>query len=228
MWIGASFGIDFHFVPSATNVCKLNKEAKPANDANYYCTEPDGSDPYPGNDPATGKPSAAKNDAITAKNNFVEGGTALGQLRMMLTFDYAITKNFLLGARFGVGLLNQYPGGRADNQFAPIHAELRGTAVFGKDALAKAGLAPYGFLGAGVSSFESKVQVQVFQPGSKIVDAYAVGGPAFVNLGGGVRYQLKASEKVFVALIGGLKFGIAIGNNVMPHIGPEIGVQIGF
>ncbi|MFO0664718.1 MAG: hypothetical protein U0174_12255 [Polyangiaceae bacterium] len=229
MWIGASFGLDFHFVPSATNVCKLNSEAAPMNDANYFCADPaTGGGPYPGND-ASGKASKAENDAILLdKSNKVEGGTALGQLRMMLTFDYAITKNFLLGGRFGAALLNSYPGGRPSGQFAPIHAEVRGTIVLGKEALAKAGIAPYIMLGAGASTFESKVEVEVKRPGSKIVDAYAVGGPGFVNLGGGVRYQLKASEKVFVALIGGLKFGIAMGNNVMPHLGPELGMQVGF
>lgn len=229
VWIGASFGLDFHFVPSATNVCKLNDQAAPLNDANYFCADPSkGNAAFPGND-ANGKPSKADNDAILLdKSNKVEGGTALGQLRLMLTFDYAITKNFLLGGRFGTALLNSYPGGREAGQFPPLHAELRGTVVFGKDALAKAGLSPYAMLGAGVSTFESKVEVEVKQPTSKIVDAYAVGGPGFVALGGGIRYQLKASEKVFVAMIAGLKFGIAMGNNVMPHVGPELGIQVGF
>src|SRR5581483_10997542 len=87
------------------------------------------------------------------KSDQVKGGFALGNVRAALSFDYAVTSNFLLGARAGFVFLGTYPGQAAGNEGkgfgVPIHLEARGTLLIGNDALNK-GVAPMVFLGAGI------------------------------------------------------------------------------
>ena len=54
LWIGIAGALDYTFVPSADDVCKLSQQATPLNDANYYCTRSDGTD-YPSRDPQGGR-----------------------------------------------------------------------------------------------------------------------------------------------------------------------------
>lgn len=233
LWLGISGALDYAFVPSAEDVCKLRKpEATPINDQNYYCVKSDGAD-YPSRIPS----NAAENDAIVLSkdrgSDKVTGGGALGNIRLMLTADYALTGNLLLGGRLGL-VLNSYPGQEAEvdgNRFAvPVHIELRATYVFGKDALFKKGFAPYVFGGAGIGQFETKIPVQVIEarpgaaPEKKDVDAWHIAGPAFVAIGGGGRYAITSR---FAAMFG-LRGNFAFLNAFAPSIGPEVGAQVGF
>ncbi|MDF2695324.1 MAG: hypothetical protein K0S65_3707, partial [Labilithrix sp.] len=166
-WVGVVGALDYSFVPSADDVCKLRTpDAMPINESNYYCTRSDGSD-YPSRD----REKATENDSIRLSreggfDRVATGGGALGNVRVMLTFDWAMNANLLLGARLGL-VLNTYPGSEAEvdgKRFAmPIHLEARATYVFGKDALAKKGLAPYAFGGAGVAQFETRMPVTVME-----------------------------------------------------------------
>ncbi|MBX3207941.1 MAG: hypothetical protein KF764_23040 [Labilithrix sp.] len=232
LWVGLSGAIDYTFVPSADDVCKLTAQATPINDSNYYCTRSDGSD-YPSRDPS----QAAENSAIVLSkdrgSDKVTGGGALGNVRLMLTLDYAVTPNVLVGGRLGL-VLNSYSGAEAEvdgKRFAvPIHLELRATYVIGKDALYKKGFAPYAFGGAGIGQFETRIPVQVIEapPGAaaakKDVDAWHIAGPAFIALGGGGRYAV--NERF--ALMFGLRANFAFLNAFAPSVGPEVGGQIGF
>jgi hypothetical protein len=231
-WVGFAGAFDYAFVPSADDVCKLRPDATPQNDQNYYCVRSDGTD-YPSRNPA----NAAENGSILPTrdrhSDRVNGGGAFGNVRLMLSLDYAATSNLLIGARVGL-VLHNYPGSEAEvdgKRFAvPIHLELRLTYIFGKDALYKKGFAPYFFGGAGIGQFEAPVEVQVdeVRPGAapvqRSVDAWQIAGPAFVTIGGGGRLALSSR----FAFLFGLRGNFAFVNSFAPSIGPEIGGQVGF
>jgi hypothetical protein len=233
VWIGVAGALDYTFVPSSDDVCKLRKpEATPINDQNYYCVKKDGTD-YPSRSPS----NAAENDSIVLSkdrgSDKVTGGGALGNIRVMFALDYAMTPNVLVGGRLGL-VLNNYPGKEAEvdgKRFAvPVHLELRASYVFGKDALYKKGLAPYLFGAAGISQFETRIPVQVIEmrPGvaaeKKDVDAWHIAGPAFVAVGGGGRYAVSSR----FAVTFGLRGNFAFLNAFAPSIGPELAAQLGF
>ena len=239
LWVGIAGALDYTFVPSADDVCKLRKpEATPLNDSNYYCTRSDGSD-YPMRPQANNPNSAAENDSIVLSkdrgSDKVTGGGALGNIRLMLTLDYVVHPNVMIGGRLGL-VLNSYSGSEAEvdgKRFAvPIHLELRATYVFGKDALYKKGFAPYAMGGLGIGQFETRIPVQVIEnrptenpPFQKRdVDAWHIAGPAFLTVGGGGRYAI--NERF--AFMFGLRANLAFLNAFAPSIGPEIGGQVGF
>ena len=229
IWIGLSIGLDYQFVPSADDVCKLTPAASPLNGSNYYCVNKgDGSD-YPSRDPK----SKENANLLMAQSDKVAGGGALGNIRLMVSADYAINMNILIGLRLGY-VLNTYPGQAAKDDaktFPPIHAELRGTYLIGEDALTKK-FAPYAMVGGGVSTFDASVNVAVVEqnpPGTgpkvpKNVDAWHIGGPAFATFGGGVRVGISPRA----AIMGGLRVNLAFGNDFAPSLGPELGVVFGF
>jgi hypothetical protein len=231
LWIGASIGVEFTLVGSADDVCKLSQDAAaaPLNTAGYYCVDSGGAD-YPDRNDRSGQ----QNLAIVkdGKTDKVSGGGTLGNLRLLLSLEYAFSANILAGIRGGIILL-RYPGTAAANdgkasQLGPVHIEARGTYVIGKDALAKAGTAPYIMVAAGYGEFSGKVAVSVRETGvtgTKQVDAWALGGPIFAALGGGIRYAFSPRA----ALLAGPRLNLAFGNaGVTPSFGLEAGMQFGF
>jgi hypothetical protein len=225
VWVGVSLSVDVVFLPSASDVCKLTNQALPANSTGYYCTNPDGSD----------FPSRAN----TSENNTLAAGNAgqatsqlvFGDIRLLASIDVALSPNVLLGARFGA-VLNGYPGQVAGTNARafkfPIHAELRGTYVFGKNALAHSGFSPMVFIDGGVAKADAAEGVTVTQngiPGWLPKTAWLTSGPAFAGIGGGLRYQFSQRIAVAAALKAGVAFGL---NAVLPSFGPELAVQYGF
>ena len=235
-WVGITGSLDVNFIPSVEDACKLKNDAYPVNGENYYCVTKSGDD-YPTRDPKEGK--AANDKIVESKNkgsDKVAGGGSLGNIRIMLSADYALTGNIFLGARLGL-VLNNYPGEAAAQDgkrfSAPIHAELRFTYVFGKDPIFKKGFAPYAMAGIGVAPFETKVGVQTVEVDQtatpptaqkRQVDAWHIGGPAFLGVGGGLRF---APTPRF-ALMLGARADFAFLNAFVPSIGPELGGAIGF
>ncbi len=249
-WVGVVGSWDFPLLGSADDVCKLNPlNAEPINSGGYYCVNGDGSD-YPF------RPSAGdhgnQNAAIQlGKDDKVQGGIAPGNIRVMVSVDYAINNNLLAGVRLGY-VLNTYPGSAASNDgktFAPVHLEARATYVIGKDALMLPGARPYVFFGAGASEFDSSVGVSVSEcpnsptmmptlpcgsPPTKSVNAWQIGGPLFVAAGGGVRLALGSKDPGAPpprsAILVGAKLTGAIGGSAgflfIPA--PELGFQFGF
>ncbi len=228
-WVGISGGADFAFIGSGDDVCLLDKKsALPSNAAGFYCTNSDGTD-YP---LRTDK-GVQNGTIVPGKSDQVKGGVVFpSNLRVMLTFDYAVNPNLLIGGRIGL-VLNTYPGTAAGNDgksgLAPIHAELRGTYVIGKDALLKAGPAPMVFLGAGASQFDGKVDVTVVETGTngpKTVQAWTIAGPAFATFGGGLRFAFTPRAAFMLAPKISAAFGGAAGFLLAP--GVEAGVHFGF
>ena len=230
VWVGFSAGIEFMLVGSADDVCKLDQSASPINTAGYYCVNSDGTD-YPDRNDRTGTQN--KNIVQDGKTDKVSGGGTLGNIRLLLSVDFALSANFMLGVRGGL-ILNTYPGVAASNDgkssaLGPVHLEARGTYIIGKDALLKAGLAPYAMGAAGYGQFTGKVGVSVRETGTagtKQVDAWSIGGPLFFALGGGIRYAFSPRA----AFLGGPRINFALGNGfgLFPSMGLEAGMQFGF
>jgi opacity protein-like surface antigen len=240
IWVGLSLALDVTLVPSENNVCKLlppsdpSKPLQPVNGSNYYCVS-DGSDyPYRPLNAADVKanPRGGENDRLVLnQSDKVSGGGALGNVRLLATLDYALNHNLLVGLRAGV-VLNTYPGNAAKDDgkaFPPIHLELRGTYLFGKDALVKP-VAPYVMAGAGIATFETSVKVRVAETtatNTKVerdVDAWQLAGPGFITAGGGVRIGL--NERLAMML--GARLNLAFGNSFAPSFGPDLGIAYGF
>jgi hypothetical protein len=247
-WVGFALAVDVSLLASADDVCLLKQDATPVNDANYYCTRQNDEGGYSANSdfPDRNDKSGAENKEIqpssSSKLDKVQGGTALGNIRIFATFDYAFTPNVMAGVRAGY-VFGTYPGASASNdgktsQLGPFHLELRGMYVIGKDALAKAGLAPYITVGGGYAPWDTKVPAGVTVkctdancgvPGgsstNKTVDAYQIAGPIFVTGGGGIRYAFAPR----VALLTGLRVNFAFGGGASaPSGGLEAGMQFGF
>jgi hypothetical protein len=225
VWIGALGGIDFVLLGSANDVCKLaDPQATPLNSAGYYCANPDGSD-YPNRTDRT-----QNQNLRLGKSDQVQGGFLPGTIRAMLSVDYALNMNMMVGARLGY-VIGTFPGQAASTDgkaFAPIYGEVRGTYLIGQNAVIKPGITPYAFVGAGVQEFTAHVDVTVVETGTagtKTVQAWGIGGPIFVDLGGGARYLLSPKA----ALFGAMKLSAAFGGaGLMPALSPELGVQLGF
>lgn len=242
VWVGASIGFDYVLVPSADDVCKLTgtrdpEPLVPLNTSNYYCVNSDGSDyPYRPADlaDATANPvkAAENNNLVKGSSDKVSGGGAFGNVRLLASLDYAMSLNVLLGVRAGY-VLNTYPGeaAKTDNKaFPPVHLEVRGTYLIGKDALLQKAV-PYVMAGAGISTFEAAVKVSVVEqnPATNVktgreVDAWHLAGPGFITFGGGARVALSPRA----AFMLGARINLAFGNSFAPSAGPDVGVVFGF
>jgi hypothetical protein len=217
LWVGASVDFDFLSMNSETNVCKRNTmSGNPVNASGYYCY-----DSVAGGD----FPAGVDANNTLNKAGTTSGGFQLGNVRVLLAFDYAWKPNVLIGGRLGY-VFNAYPG-TAANHFLPIHIEARGTYLLGRAPLVH-GFAPLGFVALSVSEFDAHQATQVtFNNGMpiKTVDVWSTDAPVFVALGVGARYQFSPR----VALTAALRLNVVIGGNgVMPTVGPEIGAQYGF
>ncbi len=213
-WFGVSASIDLTAVPGGSDVC-----ATPAS-SGFYCTNPNGSD-YPAQG-LTPLPGSSGNSS---------GGVTSGNVRVLVTIDYAVNTHFLSGVRVGyVG--ESYPGAAASTAgheiSTPIHLELRETYLFGHEPLANSGFAPYGFVSAGYAKTDvSQVGAAevVGVDGSRPVQIWRMAGPFFVAVGGGARYAFSPRVAFLLGLKAAAPFGSA---GVLPILAPEAELQYGF
>jgi hypothetical protein len=234
IWIGVGLQLDLYLMPGAQDVCVLNPKTGIGgladNGPGYACVDPKTSANFPGkNQTLNGEilPSAS-----TPTSDQVSGGFRPGNLRILASFDYALSQNALLGARAGYVLLTD-PGSSPGAAFAPIHLEARLTYLIGHNALTKKGIAPMVFVGAGLGEFDAFVPVTVLS-NTKLTmasqaelpeNAWLTAGPGFISAGAGVRILLSPK----VAATGALKFEGGIGGaaGFLPGFAPEIGIQFG-
>jgi hypothetical protein len=222
--VGLALSLDLYVMPGATNVC--SKTQGSINSAGYGCIDPSKGTSFPDQN--------FNNAIIQGRSDQVEGGFVHGPFTIMLTFDYALNQNMLIGARAGYEALT-IPTGSA---FAPLHLEARFTYLFGKDALT-AKIAPMAFVGLGAGEFDAFVPVNVFLDGSKLnpspgpgtigpgkENAWLTAGPVFATAGGGARFMLTKK----IAATGALKLQGAFGGSASFLFGivPELGIQLGF
>jgi hypothetical protein len=222
LWLGVSAEADLVFLPAANDVCIVNPNTgAPLNSAGYACIDPTSGAPFPSN-------QAIDNEILKGVADHVAGGPTLGNVRLLLSLDYALNHNVLLGARVGYVL-------RTDPSpaFARLHLEARLTYAFGNDALTSEGLSPIVLVGLGAGEFGAYVPVKVSiaeaSTGAVLQgteNAWLTGGPVFMTVGAGARALLGRRT----ALTAAVKFMGAVGGSAgfLPGIGPELGLQVGF
>jgi hypothetical protein len=224
IWIGIGASLDLISLPSSQEVCRLSAAMppaapKPLNSAGYQCVDPSGQN-FPGT-------NGTLNDAIKmGVGDSVAGGFAPGNLRLMASFDYALSMNVLLGARAGYVLFTD-PASSPGPAFPPVHLEARFTYLFGKDALASS-IAPFALLAAGLGEFDASFGVQVVVAGMNQPlneNAWIVAGPFFASGGLGLRFLLGSNVAATVALKGEGAFGGSAG--FLGGVAPELGMQFG-
>jgi hypothetical protein len=226
LWIGAAFGMEFMLLPSGNDICHLDQVTAVPTDPNHmYCTA-NGAD-FPSRDLNGMNLNQMFAAGGAGESN---GGLASANARIMLSGDYALTKNLLIGARVGVVLFT-YPGQAAviehrTSPYGMLHLEARGTWVFGENPLGSAGLAPMAFVGGGISQFDANTPASVALTNGSTgnVLIWKTDGPGFATAGGGVRWAPIPQLGVNVAA----RVNLAFGNGEVWTFGPEVGVAYGF
>ena len=220
VWLGISGALDFTVLPSGTDVCTRNNDSTGTpTDSNWACTSdtPEGSD-FPG--------SKTENASLVqGKAGDVTSGVQPGNVRVKLTFDYAITQNIIIGA--AIGYVAGAYSGNVSPHFVPMHIEAHAAWLFGSAPLSHVGFAPYLQVAAGVGEYDANLTIMVTQnnvAGSRPVEAWHVGGPGFVALEAGVRFAF--SQRVGFMM--GLRGTLAFGTSIFPAFGPDMDLQVGF
>jgi hypothetical protein len=235
LWIGISATLDFGHLPSGQDLCKLDPSYEPYNTGDYYCTYDSGAD-FPSRNPSN--PTNTLLQPGQAGN--VSDRFAVGNARLLASFDYAIHENVLLGLRAGL-VFFAYPGGSPTlgvnetsgaafndgKAFKPswLHLELRATYVFGSDPLLHVGLSPIVFLGGGLAEFDQHASdtVTLSDGLSGPVRIWRTDGPLFFMVGGGVRLGITDAFAITAAI----RANLAVSPVFMPTVGPEMGFQYG-
>lgn len=224
IWVGVAVSMDFVFLPGAQNVCVHTPDGtRTLNSAGYQCVDPSTGANFPGTNGALNGQIVQGSAAISGDG--VAGGVTPGDLRLMMSFDYAVTNNWLLGARAGYSLFTD-PASAPGRAFLPIHLEARGTYLFGENAIASR-FAPMLLFAVGLGEFDSSIGVTVqLQSGAHQNEtAWLTSGPAFLAAGGGARLLLSpnvaatAAAKVQASFGGGARFLLGVA--------PELGVELG-
>jgi hypothetical protein len=235
IWVGLSIAADVDFLSGGADVCKLNKAGTGGYGSSGYSCVDSGGNNFPAN--------AVLNDQIIpGVKDTVTGGAKLGNFRILLSLDYALNSNVLLGARAGYVLGTDPAKNAPKAAFAPVHIEGRVTYVFGKNALTTKGVSPMVLAGLGIGEFDAYVPVFVvpcaLMPGTTTCasplsaqsksaqeNAWITAGPVFIDGGAGARILLGPK----FALTGALKLQFAFGGGagLLPGVAPEVGMQFG-
>lgn len=235
-WLGASFGIEFMELPTGTDLCHVDAVTADPDDPNHmYCTALNGADFPPRTQTGMVLNNPGPNTGyVPGEWGQSNGGLQRANARILVTADYAVTKNLLLGARGGMVFFT-YPGQAAvvngrTSPYGMLHLEARATWVFGENPFGSDGFAPLVFFGGGISQFDASTtsSVTVMQAGTAPVtggvDIWKTAGPGFVTAGGGVRWAPIAEFGVTLAA----RANLAWGNGTVVTFGPEVGVAYGF
>jgi hypothetical protein len=223
-WVGVSGGFDFAFIPSGKGLCTLTPTGHIANGDHAYCTDSEGRDlPQLGN--------ARQNALLLPGSGVTNGGGTLGDARLLLVVEYAITPSVLIGGRAGY-VFNAYPavrglGGRPEAT-RHLHGELRATYVFGDAPLAHVGFAPLVFFAAGAGAHDGHRSSSIRYQGVAAqdpADVWFVSGPWFAALGAGARYTFSPRAAFTAAVRADASFG-PFGS--LLTMGPEIAFLYGF
>jgi tetratricopeptide (TPR) repeat protein len=229
-WVGVWGSVDFAIVPTADQACLLQPSLAPVNTVGYFCTDSQGND-FPSR-----SDGGAQNATLNTNPQYGDSlnlGSTVGDVRLGLSFDFALGDNVLLGAR-AAGVLRSYPGQAAQsngNGFAaPIHLEARVTYVIG--AQATTFFAPLVLANAGVGEYDAAAPVRVWRnvgtgpAESSYVNAWAVGGPVFAGAGAGFRVLF--DPHVAGTVVGKFEASFGAKTPALLSIAPEIGLAYGF
>jgi len=238
IWVGISGSFDNVFLGSASEVCRLGADGLPFGQSGYYCTRDRGGSTadFPLR-PDVDRAGEENQRIVPGQLNTISGGVVpFANTRILLTFDYALNTNVLLGGRLGYTFgtySGSTPAGVAGKNegkaFMSLHLEARGTYLIGKDALLKP-FAMYVVFGAGITEMAAKIDVNVVvtgeTPPKQTVQAWTLSSPVFVSPGVGFRMGIGDRAAIMIAPV---KATFAIGGNgLLAAWSPEIGAQLGF
>ncbi|HVU02268.1 MAG TPA: hypothetical protein VHE30_10975 [Polyangiaceae bacterium] len=177
---------------------------------------------------ATGKQYQGTPDAGYGGN--LNGGAALGTVRLLASYERLFTQNIGGEARVGVAF-NGGPKAKNGPAFLPIHIELRGKYWFMKNGFTKKGLRPYVSLGGGIAQVDTKLTVKIRDPNlapgntQPQLDAYRKLGQTFVAAGAGAMYAIAVNH----GLVLNLNFMYMIGSGASGAvIEPSLGYELAF
>jgi hypothetical protein len=203
-WFGAAAEMDGMSMPTDINhnVCFYSE-------ANYYCTNVDGSDFDP---------------RLDGGWYPVDGGFEIKTGRFVASADYALTENWMVGARIGF-IAQRYPGSWAPNQkltLGRLHTEVRALYAFGEHALSE-GVAPYAVFAAGMAQFDAKNNL--LDPFLSAKQAWKVYGPFFTSFGFGLRWVATTDVALLTTPA---RITLVFPYETTWVWSPELGVQVGF
>jgi hypothetical protein len=162
-------------------------------------------------DGANGNPNDTPDDLES-------GGFAVGQLRLKLGYDYALTEHMLVGAKLGIAFLNNRP-----QKFMPLHAEARFTYVF--SSLSKKGFRPALGLAAGFAESDAKAGGELTNTSVGPVKVYKVGGTGFAAPFGSLGWAFEDN----MVLRADLNFMLLFPNGGLLTVAhPSLGFSYGF
>ena len=221
VWIGLAGSLDVAFTSSGNDVCQLDAFGNPANSQGIRCTTPHNHD-FP-----AGANLMQNAVLVPGQAGSLDGGAKIGDVRALIAADYAVTSAILVGVRAGY-VFNTYEGSARSDFLQHLHLEARGTYVFGRDPLATVGFAPIAFVGAGVAATDAHAATGVsilHVRGKTPADAWQLGGPGFVAVGGGARYTFSPRAAFTLAWKASLAFGSP---SSLFTTAPEVAFQYGF
>jgi len=200
--VGLHYGLDFGFL-SGTDVC--------APGSKFNCFFGNGA-------PYTGTPAKGAGGNLN-------GGAALGTMRILLSYERLLSQNIGLEGRLGFAF-NGGPKAANGTAFLPLHVEVKGKYWFMKNGFTKRGLRPYVGLGGGIAQVDTKLTVRVLDtsvqpPKARELDAYRKLGQAFIDASGGVMYAFSVKH----GFVLNLNFMYMLGSSG-PVIEPSLGYEL--
>lgn len=188
-WIGIQYSPDLSIVGSASAACSQAAQS----DGKLSCF-------YAGGQQVTENPLPDPGK--------LNGGVALGSMRVMLSYDRVLGKRMTIGARAGFAFLG--PPKRTDGKtFLPLHLEARFAFHLRKDPFLDKGVRPYVFADAGVAEAAARITTGIAvstpanpQGEAKDVDVYQKGGVAFAGAGVGMQYAVSPRAALVIEVAG--------------------------
>lgn len=161
-----------------------------------------------------------KGDVYYGAGNEVHGGFGLGTLRINLGYDRVLASKLMLGARFGLMLL-QAPAVTGSKAPKPVGGEARVAYYFGDSPFERKGLRPYASFAVGFAEVHGKVSVVYYKNHIDYqnnkqgrLDVWRVTGPGFAALSGGASLPLGSfllsGEVRLQAMLGTFAFSPAL------------------
>jgi hypothetical protein len=200
-WLSLTIQADTLFLPASKAACAPN--------ATYGCYYGGGAYRDPNDIPAG---MDLDGDGVNEGAGKVNGGIALGTLRVMLGGDYAFSPHVVAGIKLGFAFLGAPQEKTATAQgpaFLPLHAEARVSYWFG-DGIGNGTIRPFAAISGGLAQVDARAQIQITDPAyamdcegqppqclERSVDAWRKTGVAFASVSGGALYAIGTDHGIF-------------------------------